>query len=429
MTPMRTVDGELVGPDGAFDATAYRWPLRKYQRLALEAFEAERAAGRRRVYLGLPPGAGKTVLGLEIARRLGQRALVLCPNSAVQAQWLGQWRDFQPPTVPASGDATLTAPLSVLTYQALCSFDAEHEGLAEQALALWQQTLQEREGLDADAAADTIARLADAHPRQHRRELAGFRRRVRRLTAEGGTRAELLGFLHPNGRAVVERARLSGPYTLVLDECHHLLEMWGHLVRALIEELGDGTVVVGLTATPPDLLAERRAALYHDIFGQADFAVPTPAVVKEGDLAPYQELACFVRPLPHEQRYVAEQHERFQRLVMRLLDPDVASTSFVGWLRRRLDERRSRSGARIGWHAFEREHPELAQAGLRFLHAHGLPLPDDARLGERHRQPPTADDWALRSRTSPCAASRAAGPTRRPPGRRYAARCRRSATC
>ena len=34
------------------------------------------------------PGSGKTLLGMEIVRRLGAPALVLVPNSAVQAQWL-----------------------------------------------------------------------------------------------------------------------------------------------------------------------------------------------------------------------------------------------------------------------------------------------------------------------------------------------------
>jgi superfamily II DNA or RNA helicase len=96
--------------------------------------------------------------------------------------------------------------------------------------------------------------------------------------ARGGERAELLGLLHPNGRALVERLKGRGPWTLVLDECHHLLEMWGYLVRALIDELGEATevAVVGLTATPPGAMSAREAALYHELFGRADFEVPTP---------------------------------------------------------------------------------------------------------------------------------------------------------
>ena len=61
---------------------------RRYQALALEAFEADRQRGERRTHILAPPGSGKTLLGMELLRRLGTRALVLVPNTAVQAQWL-----------------------------------------------------------------------------------------------------------------------------------------------------------------------------------------------------------------------------------------------------------------------------------------------------------------------------------------------------
>jgi superfamily II DNA or RNA helicase len=85
-------------------AVAFGKPLRRYQSLALTAFEQQRASGSRRAYLVLPPGAGKTVLGLEAARRLGQRTLCLCPNTAVQSQWVQQWSEFQPALVPIGSD-------------------------------------------------------------------------------------------------------------------------------------------------------------------------------------------------------------------------------------------------------------------------------------------------------------------------------------
>jgi superfamily II DNA or RNA helicase len=370
----------------------YRWPLRRYQRLAVEAFEQERAAGHARCYLVLPPGAGKTVLGLEIARRRGERALVLCPNTAVQAQWLAQWDDFQPARVPASAEAASPAPLTVLTYQALCSFGGD-EALDEQALALWQAALVAEQGLAPAAAAARLADWASAAPRHYRTELARYRGRARRLVARGGDRAQLLALLHPNGRALVARLKATGTRTLVLDECHHLLQMWGYLVRALIEELGD-VFVLGLTATPPADMDAREWELYRAIFDEADFEVPTPAVVKEGDLAPYQELAYLTTPLPHEQDYVAAQHARFQALLGRLLVAD-SPRHFVAWLQQRIAERRTRGGAELSWDRFERDYPALAQAALRVFHHHDLALPGGARLQERHRVPPTADDWVL----------------------------------
>lgn len=53
------------------------------------------------MYLVVPPGGGKTLIGLEAARRLGRPTVVLCPNTAIQAQWMAQWRTA---FAPATGD-------------------------------------------------------------------------------------------------------------------------------------------------------------------------------------------------------------------------------------------------------------------------------------------------------------------------------------
>jgi superfamily II DNA or RNA helicase len=86
---------------------AFGGEFRRYQRAALDAFEAARATPRRRLYLVMPPGSGKTVAGLETARRLEQPTLVLAPNTAVQSQWLLQWRDFIPGAVRGTADRSL----------------------------------------------------------------------------------------------------------------------------------------------------------------------------------------------------------------------------------------------------------------------------------------------------------------------------------
>jgi len=336
----------------------YRNPFRTYQNLALDAFERARAASRRRTYVAMPPGSGKTVIGLEIARRLGHPTLVLGPNTAIQSQWLKQWSDFQPQLVPASPDPDLSSPLTVLTYQQICVLDRD---------------------VDGDIAG------SDATDRARRR----------RLIARGGRRKEVLGLLHPNGRAIVDRIAAGGASTIVLDECHHLLELWGHLVEAVLDEIGKDAFVVGLTATPPGDMEAAEAQLYERLFGHADFEVVTPAVVKEGHLAPYQELAYFTRPLPHEEEYVADQQRRFDDLLIDVLDPSFASQPFALWLDGRIVQRQTNAGARLGWSRFEQDEPDLALAGLRFLWSRHAAMPPDAPLREQHRRVPTAADWMV----------------------------------
>ena len=100
-----------------FTALKLRGELRPYQRLALDAFEADRAAGHRSTHLVAPPGSGKTVVGLEIVRRLAQPALVLAPTGTIATQWSDKMELFS--TEPASFLAP-AGPLHVLTYQAIC---------------------------------------------------------------------------------------------------------------------------------------------------------------------------------------------------------------------------------------------------------------------------------------------------------------------
>ena len=207
-----------------FSQISYRHPFRRYQTLALEAFEKARAEGQRRAYLVLPPGAGKTALGLEIARRLGNRTLALGPNTAIQAQWLAQWQDFQPSLVASGADQELTTPLTALTYQAICNLDARNPLIDEQAIAAW------REGQIADGRLPSDHREATSiHDRS---DLARLRHKARATVARASDHEQLLSLLHPNGRTLIERIKGSGQWTILLDECHHLLEMWGYLLRA-----------------------------------------------------------------------------------------------------------------------------------------------------------------------------------------------------
>jgi superfamily II DNA or RNA helicase len=315
------------------------WP---HQQRALAAFDAALAAGSTSTYLVIPPGGGKTLVGLEAARRLERPTLILCPNTAIQSQWISQWDGAFTPagTIAATASRDLPTPLTVLTYQAVCTFD------------------------NGSTAAE------------------------RKLPDE-----RLLEMLHPNGQALLARLSAQGPWTLVLDECHHLLELWGRLLTVIVDRLTDAHVI-GLTATPPHMMTADQKALHDELFGTIDMEVSAPALVREGRLAPYQELAYVTTPTPPEADYIHGQAVRFAELRAGLLDPGFAATPFLDWLQRRIvDRKEDSSGAQVSWERFEHDEPALAAAALR-LHADGmLPLPEGARLREQHRQPPTAEDW------------------------------------
>jgi superfamily II DNA or RNA helicase len=324
-----------------FDGT---W--RRYQRLALAEFDRDRAAGGRCCYVVMPPGAGKTVVGLEAARRIGRRTLVLAPNTAVQGQWATTWDTrFGAADRPCGTDRALDAPVTVLTYQSIAVIDR------------------------------------------------GTTAEQRRAVLREGDRQALLELLHPNGRAVIERAGALGPWTLVLDECHHLLATWGALVRAIVDELGAETALIGLTATPPHQLTGWQRTLSDELFGAADFEIQAPALVKEGDLAPYRELVYLTRPTDEEDTWLAAEGTRFADLQIQLVDKRLGTIPLAGWLDRRAVQRCTVEGVRAGWGAFEKAEPALALAALRFAHAGLISVPEGARLREQHRSAPDAADW------------------------------------
>lgn len=331
---------------GAFAALRPPYALRRHQEEALAALERIRAEGHRRAWVVLPPGLGKTLTGLEAARRLGRRTVVFGPNTAIQSQWIKEWADFLPRPVPAGTGRELETAMTVLTYQSLASFDP-------------------------DAEVDEEGELTTNH--LHR--------------------------LRPGGRELVEALRNAGEVTLLLDECHHLLDTWGELLAELLRELPRATVI-GLTATPPERMTRVQAALVDELFGPAVRGPSIPAAVREGHLAPYAELAWLTTPTESEADWLRAEAERFTELSTSLLEPSFASVPFLSWLDERV-VRRARAGgegpaangAALAWPRFEKDHPELAAAALRFHYQGLLALPDGARLREEHRHPPDAADW------------------------------------
>ncbi|WP_168207515.1 DEAD/DEAH box helicase [Microlunatus elymi] len=342
-------------------SVGYPLPLRPHQQQALAAIERAWQTGADRAWVVLPPGAGKTVVGLEAARRRGRPTVVLSPNTAIQGQWMLQWGRFVPAAVRIGNSRDLSTPLTSLTYQTLAVFDPDAE-------------------VDEEGRPDG----------QQDHSAAGY--------------PDLLDRLHPNGRALVTAMQELGPMTLFLDECHHLLEVWGRLIADVLTLLPDASVI-GLTATPPQSLTSAESQLVDELFGRPLYSASIPSLVRSGYLAPFAELAWLVRPTDTESEWLASQAERFLQLQTDLTDPANGSIGLLAWLDARFvrrevtagDSERAASADGIGpvalnWYDLERDEPDLAAAALRFHYAGLIALPPGARLREQHRHQPTSDD-------------------------------------
>ena len=182
--------------------------------------------------------------------------------------------------------------------------------------------------------------------------------------------------------------RAAGPILLILDECHHLLEVWGRLLEELLAELPEARVL-GLTATPPEALSAEQGALVDALFGRSVYEASIPAVVREGDLAPFAEMVWLTEPTPSEREWLRAGAERFRELVTQLIEPGFGSTGFLTWLDVRFlaDD--------LPWVDLRRTDPDLCDAALRMHHGGLLALPQGARIHEEHRHDPTPEDWAV----------------------------------
>jgi superfamily II DNA or RNA helicase len=369
----------------AFASWSFTGQWRGYQSQCLEAFEADRAAGRHQTLLVAPPGSGKTVVGLEVVRRLGAPALVLCPSRTIQRQWGEKQALFG----PASAD------LHALTYQSLCQTSDPEGMLREAAERLWAA---ERAAITGQPVGEVVVESArwegPAAARRDRdvaRLVAAMKRRVAAGKLPDLPAGELLS---ATARERIGALREGGVRVVVLDECHHLLSLWGALLKAVLDLL-EPEHVLGLTATNPRDVTAEQAALYAQLLDSEDFSVPTPAVVREGFLAPYQELVQLCEPLQSEQEWLADRHARFELALDELarVPAGVEHLGLDAWLSARLSERAAAGGGALSWAQLARRQPRLADAGLRWLHARGVAAPADAPRGERHRAALTIDDW------------------------------------
>jgi superfamily II DNA or RNA helicase len=372
---------------------AFRHPFRRYQRFALRHVDEVRGTEQDdgRFHLVAPPGSGKTILGLELVRRFERPALVLAPTTAIVQQWRAQVALFLPDGADldavVSTDPARLAPITVLTYQVLSTPATAEPVVREAAREVWLEELVTT-GRVPDLAAGE-ARLATLHANNRRtfdRELARrTRRHKRRLLREGD--ASIRRFLHGNARDLLDRLTGHEVGTVVLDECHHLLDHWAVVVRSLVDGL-DEPAVVGLTATLPDPDTPEEFENYHELLGDVDIEVPTPAVVKEGELAPFRDNVYVVEPTRAEDRYLADVEGAFERAVVHVTE----HPGFRRWLRAAVEDDEGEVTA-DGVIAVLRADPVLGLARLRLLVGQGVDL-GDVPVPRDAREPAAADDRA-----------------------------------
>ena len=355
-----------------FGAIGFNGKLRPSQVAAVSVIEPQLDVQGKHLHIVAPPGSGKTVLGLYVWANLVRKpTLVLSPNSAIQAQWAARTDlfDLDGKEKFISTDPKKPGLLTSLTYQSITMPKRGGNELNEAAIELWIENLiANEEAIDEENALGWIEDLKIKNSDYYEDRISVYRKKVRDEFSKHGN---ALWTLSESAKNNLQRLKEIGIGMIILDECHHLLHHWGRVLTE-VREYFDDPIVLGLTATPPDFqhYQEEDAKRYQEFFGEIDYEVPVPALVRDSNLAPYQDLAFFVRPSQNELNYVAQVDDEFKILLDELFqeqDYDNAVLPLDKWVFKALEERITPGGKKENWDNFSKRNDAFANAGRTFL--------------------------------------------------------------
>ncbi|MFP4344639.1 MAG: DEAD/DEAH box helicase family protein [Anaerolineales bacterium] len=374
-----------------FEHLTFRYPFRGYQRTILTETESALADGS--YHIVAPPGSGRTIVGLELIRRFNRPAVIFVPTLPLQTKWRERAQLFLP-----EGNENLDAlvslnphnlaPINILTYQTISSPGEARTHVEAIARARWIEELLQEERVPNEAAAQARLRVMEENnPRSYQQELA---RRYRGLKEQllKEPHLDLSPLLHPDAQGFLADLLDYGVSTVVLDECRHLLDYWALVLHCLVDRIPEPKII-GLAATLPSPETDREFENYHSLIGSVDFTVPTPAVVKEGNLAPYRDLVYFVKPSQREMDYLLHVQDAFEEAIGEL----TASAPFRDWVVESVVRKPYHEEVPYSWEEFLRSYPFFSIAGLRFLHQIGYELPAEMLIPNEAREEMVLEDW------------------------------------
>ncbi len=258
-----------------FDTMQFRFSWRPYQQRVLQAIDDH--LDDNRLHIVAAPGAGKTVLGLEVFRKLRRPTLVLSPTRIIRDQWIRRLTDFgvegDPYDLPwISSHLSRPALLTSVTYQAV------HVKAMKNGAQV--QSDEEDEPSEGD-----------------------------------GKKAI------PDAEALLEVIAQGGIKVVILDEAHHLTAEWWKALKAVTASVPD-LILVSLTATPPYDSLDASWERYTELCGPIDEEISIPELVKAGTLCPHQDYVWMVNIDRTEQQRISQFMDGVALVCRTLFDDD-----------------------------------------------------------------------------------------------------------
>ncbi|MDE6504925.1 MAG: DEAD/DEAH box helicase family protein [Clostridia bacterium] len=225
-----------------FENVKFCGAFRSYQQKILDNADDYLDDGK--INIVAAPGSGKTILGLELIRRLGKPCIILSPTTTIRDQWGQRFSEsFLPqgmePSDFVSFDLRNCSAITSITYQALYSA---------------VEKVKCDDGEDVDYSDIDLFKTV--------------------------------------GTAGVE--------TICLDEAHHLQNEWQRALEKFLKKLDGKVKIISLTATPPYDANAGEWKRYTDVCGDIDEEIFVPELVRQGTLCPHQDYIYFNYPSESE---------------------------------------------------------------------------------------------------------------------------------
>ena len=223
-----------------------------------------------RIHIVAAPGSGKTTLGIELIRRLNEKALVLTPSITIREQWVARIAEAFlcegiNPDDYLSQSLKEPKAITVATYQSLHSAMTRGKDTGE---------------VSADGENDT--------------DDTGNAASISAAGANSTGKTEDYKEFD-----LVATMKVAGIGVLCLDECHHLRSEWWKALEDFKNQLGN-LRIIALTATPPYDSTPAMWNRYMNMCGEIDEEITIPELVKEGSLCPHQDYVYFNYPTKEE---------------------------------------------------------------------------------------------------------------------------------
>ena len=226
----------------SFNNIHFKGNFRDYQQRVLD--NADKYLKDGKINIVAAPGSGKTVLGLELIRRLALPCIVLSPTTAIRQQWGERFKDLfldnaEDFSLLFSNDLHRIKLVNSITYQALYT-------------AVDKISATEDEDIDCSDV-DIFAAMKEF-----------------------------------------------GIKTVCLDEAHHLKNEWQKALEKFISALDKDVKIISLTATPPYDSEGSEWSRYMNICGEIDEEIFVPELVGQNTLCPHQDYVYFNYPTESE---------------------------------------------------------------------------------------------------------------------------------